>query len=266
MPFAWLGAVLIGVTLGLLGSGGSILTVPILKYLAGEPDKIAIAESLAIVGTIALFGAVPYAKARLVDARSVLFFGVPGLAGTYAGAVLAAQVPGPVQLVLFAVLMLAAAWRMLRGAPTPAADGDASRLSRGMLAALGAGVGVVTGLVGVGGGFLIVPALVLVAGLPMRRAVGTSLVVIALNSAVGVAKHAATLHAQGLALHVPLILGFAVLGIAGAWTGQRFGQKVPQATLRKGFAVFLVAMGAFILWREVPGVLASPPAVAVSLR
>ncbi|MGB3544105.1 TSUP family transporter, partial [Rubrivirga sp.] len=115
MIYALLGAVAIGLVLGLLGSGGSILTVPVLVYLAGQPDKVAIAESLAIVGAIASVGAVSYARQRLVDWRSVVGFGLPGIVGTYLGAVLAASVPGAVQLVLFGVVMIAAAGAMLRG-------------------------------------------------------------------------------------------------------------------------------------------------------
>ena len=115
MLYALLGAVAIGLVLGLLGSGGSILTVPVLVYLAGHADKVAIAESLAIVGAIAAVGAVPYARQRLVDWHSVLYFGVPGIVGTYGGAALAEWVPGPVQLALFAVVMILAAALMFRG-------------------------------------------------------------------------------------------------------------------------------------------------------
>ena len=108
------GAILIGLTLGLLGSGGSILTVPVLVYLLGHQDKVAIAESLAIVGGIALAGMIPYARARLIDWRSVVLFGLPGMAGTYGGAWLARFVSGPAQLTLFAGVMLIAAWMMMR--------------------------------------------------------------------------------------------------------------------------------------------------------
>ena len=109
------GAIAIGLVLGLLGSGGSVLTVPVLVYLAHEPDKVAIAESLAIVGGIALVGALPYARRRMVDWHSVLYFGVPGILGTYGGAALSKWVPGPVQLALFAAVMILAAVLMFRG-------------------------------------------------------------------------------------------------------------------------------------------------------
>src|SRR5690606_18217679 len=117
-----IGALLIGITLGLLGSGGSILTVPVLVYLLGHADKVAIAESLAIVGMIALLGIFPYARSRLIDWRSVVFFGLPGMVGTYGGAWLANFVPGAAQLVLFGLVMLLAAGLMLRNARRRPAD------------------------------------------------------------------------------------------------------------------------------------------------
>jgi uncharacterized membrane protein YfcA len=110
-----LGALAIGVSLGLLGSGGSILTVPVLHYLVGQPDKLAIGGSLLVVGVIAAAATLPYARSRQVDWRNVLWFGVPGMAGAWAGATLAHWVPGAVQMALFAGVMLLAAWRMLRG-------------------------------------------------------------------------------------------------------------------------------------------------------
>ena len=263
MVYAWIGAALVGLSLGLLGSGGSILTVPVLVYLAGEPAKVAIAESLAIVGMIALVGALPYAVQRRVDWRSAALFGGGGLVGTFVGASLAAFVPAAVQLVVFAVVMLAASASMFRGRRE--ATGDRALVRPAMLLALGVGVGVVTGLVGVGGGFLIVPALVLLVGLPMREAVGTSLVVITANSAVGFAKYLSVLDASGLSVDVHLIAVFAAIGVAGSLVGNAVSTKVPQASLRRGFAVFLVAMGAFILWREVPNVFApDAPEVAAA--
>ena len=175
-------ALAIGLTLGLLGSGGSILTVPVLVYLLGQPEKVAIAGSLAIVCAIALVGAVPYARQRLIDWRSVVLFGLPGMAGTWLGAWAAQFVSGALQLFVFALVMLAAAWSMFR-AP-PAADGRGPRHA-GLVVADGLAVGALTGFVGVGGGFLIVPALVLLGGLTIQRAIATSLLVIAMKSAAG---------------------------------------------------------------------------------
>src|SRR5690554_4512571 len=193
---AWLGAMAIGVSLGLLGSGGSILTVPVLVYLVGQEEKLAIAGSLAIVGTIALAGSLPKLKNRQVEWRTILMFAPPGMLGTYLGASWAAWVSGLVQLALFAVVMLVAAWRMLKpevqtvaepavvvDSPSAMATATASRPEVvWKMAPAGFMVGIITGLAGVGGGFLIVPALVLLGGLSMRRAVATSLVIIAVQS------------------------------------------------------------------------------------
>ena len=264
MLYALLGAVAIGLVLGLLGSGGSILTVPVLVYLAGQPDKVAIAESLAIVGAIASVGAASYARQRLVDWRSVLGFGVPGIVGTYLGAVLAARVPGAVQLVLFGVVMIAAAGAMLRGRAGLEGRARPSRPAW-VVAALGVSVGGMTGLVGVGGGFLIVPALVLLVGLDMRLAVGTSLSIIVLNSLTGFLKYLDVLTAAGDAVDWRLVGAFAGIGVAGSLVGSRLSGRVPQAALRRGFAVFLVLMGGFILVKEGPALLAPSPASPVVL-
>jgi uncharacterized membrane protein YfcA len=238
-----LGALAIGLSLGLLGSGGSILTVPVLHYLVGQPEKLAIAGSLLVVGLIAAAASIPYARSRQVDWNNVLWFGVPGMAGAWAGATLARWVPGTVQLALFAGVMLIAAWRMLRG-------GVVDRVGRGprraAVVAGGVGVGALSGLVGVGGGFLIVPALVLLAGVPMASAVGTSLAVIALNSFTGFAKYLGVLEHQALALDWPVLLTVAAVGILGSYAGNRLGRRLPQATLRRLFGGFLVLMGLFI--------------------
>ena len=180
-------------------------------------------------------------------------FGLPGIVGTYLGAVWAASVPGAVQLVLFGVVMLAAAGAMLKGR-SGLEEGRQARPAW-MIAALGASVGVLTGLVGVGGGFLIVPALVLLVGLDMRLAVGTSLSIVVLNSATGFLKTRDVLADAGVAVDWRLVVTFAAIGIVGSLVGSRLSQRVPQAGLRRGFAVFLVAMGAFILFKEAPSVL-----------
>ena len=183
MPISFIagsGAVAIGVSLGLLGSGGSILTVPVLVYLIGQDEKVAIAGSLFIVGTIALAGSLQYLRARLIDWRNVAIFGIPGMVGTYLGAFLAAYVSGIVQLTLFAVVMLLASYLMLRPIELEHLS-DSEPRHPWKIAIDGLVVGVITGLVGVGGGFLIVPALVLLGRMQMHRAVATSLVIIALK-------------------------------------------------------------------------------------
>ena len=255
MLYALLGAVAIGLVLGLLGSGGSILTVPVLVYLAGQPDKVAIAESLAIVGAIAAVGAVPYARQKLVDWHSVLYFGVPGIVGTYGGAALAKWIPGAVQLALFAVVMILAAGLMFRGRKEVPEGEVRERQPLWLIGIEGLLVGVLTGLVGVGGGFLIVPALVLLGGLSMRLAVGTSLLIIAAKSAAGFFKYTDVLAETGQHVDWQLIGLFAAIGIAGSFVGNALSQRVPQAQLKRGFAVFLVVMGVFILGKEGPAAL-----------
>ncbi len=242
---AWPGAIAIGLSLGLLGSGGSILTVPVLVYLLGQEEKLAIAGSLAIVGAIATFGSLPYIRARLVRWRSVLLFGVPGMAGTYLGAYLAGFISGTFQLALFAVVMLLASVLMLR--PLDLTRAPHAPRAAWKIGADGVVVGVITGLVGVGGGFLVVPALVLLGGLAMRSAVATSLVIIAMKSFSGFYKYLDVLAEEGLQLQVDVIVLVSLLGIAGSYAGTYIGGRVPQTLLRRSFGVFLILMGGFIL-------------------
>lgn len=266
MIFAWIGAALIGISLGLLGSGGSILTVPVLVYLVGEPEKLAIAESLAIVGGISLIGAVPYALKRQIDWRSVLWFGGPGVVGTYLGAALSVYLSGVVQLLLFAGVMLLAAVMMFRPSAVPP-QGHASHLRSPLkVGAEGLGVGVLTGLVGVGGGFLIIPALVLLGGLPMSLAVGTSLLIIAAKSFAGFSKYVHVLAEQNLSVNWTLIALFTGIGIVGSFLGARVGKNISNDRLKRGFAGFLVVMGLYVLATNVPRVLNPPQAAEVSLR
>lgn len=252
MPLlALVGALAIGLSLGLLGSGGSILTVPVLVYLVGQDEKLAIAGSLGIVGAISLLGAIPYIRHREIAWPSLLYFGLPGIAGTWAGAFLARYVSGSFQLLLFAGVMLAAAFLMLRPAsPTPAAHKvrrPAAIVMDGLL------VGILTGLVGVGGGFLIVPALVLLGGLPMRLAIGTSLLLIALKSSAGFLQYLLQLQAQGRDLDWQVFAVFVGLGALGSWLGGRLGGKLPQQLLRRLFGGLLVVVALFILWRNLVG-------------
>lgn len=243
MLAALLGALAIGLSLGLLGSGGSILTVPVLHYLLQQPEQVAIGGSLLVVGLIAAAACVPYAIARQVDWRNVLWFGLPGMLGAWLGASLARWVPGPAQLALFAVVMLVAAWRMLRSAPVATGDHRPHPLA---IIVGGAAVGALSGLVGVGGGFLIVPALVLLAGVPMTSAVGTSLAIIAMNSFTGFGKYLQVLEAKGVALDWRTLLLIAAIGVVGSLAGNRLGRRLPQSSLRRLFGLFLVVMGLFV--------------------
>lgn len=250
---AWPGAVAIGVSLGLLGSGGSIITVPVLVYLLGQDEKLAIAGSLFIVGSIALVASLQYIRLRMVDWRNVVIFGVPGMAGTWLGAYLATWVPGIAQLSLFAVVMLLAAILMLR--PVDLAARQGTRRQGWKIASDGLVVGIVTGLVGVGGGFLIVPALVLLGGLAIHTAVATSLVIIALKSFSGFIKYLDVLEAQHLSLDWSILLLVTMLGIGGSIAGAQIASRLPQQQLKRGFGFFLVAMGIYILAQSVPQVL-----------
>ncbi len=255
MTLAWIGAICIGLSLGLLGSGGSILTVPVLVYLVGQEEKVAIAGSLFVVGTIAAAGSLPYVRHRMVDWRNVAFFGVPGMAGTWLGAAASAWISGEVQLLLFAAVMLVASVMMLR--PAPALPANPGPRRRGRIVADGLVVGLVTGLVGVGGGFLIVPALVLMGGLPVHTAIATSLVVIAMKSFSGFARYLAVLAEQHLALDWQVLATVTALGIAGSYAGTRLGRRLPQQSLRRLFGVFLVIMAVVIVLRTAPAVLSS---------
>jgi uncharacterized membrane protein YfcA len=244
MTLALLGALLIGLSLGLLGSGGSILTVPVLVYLLGEHPKQAIAESLLIVGGIALLGAIPYALRGLVSWRNVLSFGLPGMAGTYLGAWLSQFVSGQVQLLTFALVTILAAYFMAR--PTPLRPTAHKRQAREIVLE-GTAVGALTGFVGVGGGFLIVPALVLPGGLPMHLAVGTSLLIIALKSFAGFYKHLHLLPALGLSVNFANAGLFLLVGALGSLLGGRVAVRLPHEALKRGFALFLVVMGVYIV-------------------
>ncbi len=254
--WALLGAMAIGVSLGGFGSGGSILTVPVLVYLLRHEEKAAIAESLGIVGSIALIGAVQYAIAKMVSWRTFVLFAVPGMVGTVGGAWAASFVSGTVQLVVFGIVMLAASvmmWRRARGGGKRREDegtGQRGAPAWWLVGLEGAGVGAMTGFVGVGGGFLIVPALVLLARLEMRRAVATSLAVIVANAAVGFVKYQSVLGELGQSVDWGTMGVFIVVGSLGSVVGKYVSQRVNQRALQKGFAGFLLLMAVFILVRE----------------
>lgn len=241
-------AVLIGVALGILGGGGSILTVPILVYLAGLDAKHAIAMSLFVVGATSAVGAIPHARAARVRWRTALLFGATAMAGAYGGGRLAELIPGGWLLAGFGVMMLATAVAMLRerrGRPAGA------RREPPVLLAVTEGivVGAVTGLVGAGGGFLVVPALVLFGGLPMAVAVGTSLVVIAMKSFAAFAGYLSTVQIDwGLALAV------TAAAVVGGVLGGRLAGRIPDRLLRQGFGWLVVVMGVFVLTQQLPAV------------
>jgi uncharacterized membrane protein YfcA len=239
-------AVLVGVTLGLLGGGGSILTVPLLAYVAGMDAKEAIATSLLVVGVTSAVGAISHARAGRVQWRTGLVFGAAGMAGAYAGGLLARFIPGTVLLIGFAVIMIATAVAMLRGRKEIGAADTMHSLPVFKIVLEGLVVGLVTGLVGAGGGFLVVPALALLGGLPMPVAVGTSLVVIAMKSFAGLGGYLASVQIDwGLAGAV------TAAALIGGLVGARLTAMVNPDALRKAFGWFVLAMSSVILGQEI---------------
>ncbi|MFT5546601.1 MAG: putative membrane protein YfcA [Rheinheimera aquimaris] len=245
---ALVGAIVIGVSLGLFGSGGSILTVPVLLYLLHMPAQLAIASSLLIVAGISLFGSVRNGLQRLISWRHVLWFGVPGMLGTYCGAWLGTLVDARWQLLVFALLMLVAAvmmWRSKIGEHSSKAFKPIKIVIDGLL------VGLITGFVGVGGGFLIVPALVLLGGLSMPVGVATSLVIIAMKSFVGFGKYYWVMAAQGAVFDWRSIGLMIIAGIIGSFVGSALGKRLPKQQLQRAFAVFLAIMAAVVIYQSV---------------
>lgn len=226
----------IGLALGLTGGGGSIITLPILVYLVGEKVHPAIATSLAIVGTIAAQGAIM--QRSIVRWRMGAILGVCGLLGAVPGSLISRIVPGNILLLLFAATMLIAAAAMLKSRRNLDASGiTAAPIS---IIGYGFGLGFLTGFLGVGGGFLIVPTLVFALGLSMRDAIATSLFVIALNSASSL-----TAHAFDGSIDLSIVLLFVVGGIVGNIVGMMIGKRLAQQHLKRIFAVFVMAIGLF---------------------
>lgn len=256
---AFLLAGLIGVSLGLMGGGGSILTVPVLVYILGFEAKEAIAMSLFVVGSASIVGAVTHWRAGNVALRTAAIFGAVAMASTYLGARLAVLFSGSTQLLMFAAVMLVASVFMFRGPRLETTEDREPNIP--LLMAEGAGVGIVAGLVGVGGGFLIVPALVLIARVPIHKAVGTSLVIIAMNSAAGVLGYLGQVDFAW-----SFMIAFTAVAAVGIILGGHGVRYVQPAHLRRGFAAFLVLMGGFILWQNrtvLLGSHAAPPVTAV---
>ena len=228
----------IGILLGLIGAGGSILAVPVLVYVLGEPVKQATTESLLIVGLTALAGALTAAREHRVRWRIGLAFAAAGAVAALAGTALNRLV-GPTAILLgFGALLVAGAYAMSRPPSKPARPPHVSA----RIGAAGAATGLLTGFFGVGGGFLIVPALTLGVSLPLALAVGTSLLVIALTSGVALAAHLAS-----GGLNLQLAAGFAGAAVAGAVAGQHLHTRVPETTLRRLFAALLLTVGVAVL-------------------
>lgn len=240
-------AVGVGVSLGLLGGGGSILAVPLLVYVAGLPAQEAIATSLFVVGATSAAGLIPHARAGRVRWRTGLLFGAAAMAGAYAGGRLAALIPATVLLTGFAAMMFATALAMIRGRPVREDQRSPRDLPVARVITYGVLIGLVAGLIGAGGGFLVVPALALLGGLAVPAAVGTSLLVIAMQSLAGFAGHLAT-----TALHWGLAAAVTMAAVTGALLGARLAGRAPPEVLRRAFGWFVLGMSIFVLIQQVP--------------
>lgn len=255
----YLSSVLIGISLGLIGAGGGILTVPVLVYLFSVDATAATAYSLFIVGLTSAVGSVSYFRKGLVDLRTALLFGIPSifvvlLTRTF----LVESIPAIVFrfgsytvsknmliMLLFAVLMVFASFSMIRRSNSEDAPSTTIQPRYTRILMQGAGVGLVTGIMGAGGGFLIIPALVLLLKIPMKTAIGTSLLIIATNSLIGFAASSALSQSDW-----KLLMATAATAVVGMFIGTAIGRKLNGAQLKSGFGWFVLSMGLFILFKE----------------
>ncbi|NUQ12495.1 MAG: sulfite exporter TauE/SafE family protein [Gemmatimonadaceae bacterium] len=238
----------VGVVLGLLGGGGSILAVPIFLYVFQVPAKPAIAMSLAVVSLSAFVGFLGHWRQGSVNLRIGLPFGVLAMASAFATARVSHLVPEAVQLSLFAAFAFTAAIVMLVDSlRTPAAGPPARPMQLTPMVGLEAlGVGALTALIGAGGGFLIVPALVYLAGVPMKEAVGSSLLIITLNALSGFAGYIGQVE-----IDWRLVGSFTGVAAVGALFGTRLNRRVSQVRIKQGFAILILALGSYLLLRRI---------------
>jgi uncharacterized membrane protein YfcA len=242
-------AIIVGFVLGLLGGGGGVLTVPILVYGLHLPVKAAVPTSLCVVGLVAVIGFLSHLRQGNVAPRVAAVFAPFAVASAFAGARIARYIPSEVQLIVFAIVGLVASFFMIRGrrvtTPAGAYRFDATPRTIALLGLQASGVGLLTGIIGIGGGFLIVPALVLVAKVPMRLAVGTSLLVITMNALGGFA---------GYVGHAPIdwrvIVWFTAFAIVGTLAGTVASARVPQQRLRQVFGILLVGVSLYTLYKR----------------
>ncbi len=252
-------SLLIGLSLGLIGGGGSILTVPVLVYLFDVDPVTATAYSLFIVGSTSLIGAIPKYRQGLIDLKTALIFGLPSIIAVFATRkFLLPLIPKKVftigdlvitkpilLMVLFAILMITASFTMIKGNKQQSGDTTVPSYNYPMIMLEGIVVGVLTGLVGAGGGFLIIPALVLFCKLPMKKAVGTSLLIIAAKSLIGF-----TGDLSNYSMDWKLLLSVTAAAIAGIFIGNRLSNKISGDHLKKAFGWFVLAMGIYIIIKE----------------
>ena len=255
----YLASLIIGLSLGLIGGGGSILTVPVLVYLFGIDPVLATAYSLFIVGSTSLVGALPKYKNGEINIKTAIIFGIPSILAVYATrAFIVPAIPSTIinlgswtltkpllMMMIFAVLMVFASVSKIRSKDNKKQDQGPQVFNYPMILLEGAIVGILTGLVGAGGGFLIIPALVLFSKLPMKQAIGTSLLIIAAKSLVG---FTGDLGKQ--TMDWTLLLSVTALAIIGIFIGNALGKKVSAESLKKGFGWFVLIMGIYIIIKE----------------
>jgi len=256
----YIASLVIGISLGLIGGGGSILTVPVLVYLFKVEPVIATSYSLFIVGLSSLVGVIPKYKQGMVNLKTAIIFGIPSIAAVFATRkFIIPQIPKEVfaigdfvitksilMMVLFAVLMVFASVSMIRDKrKNAAAENGEQKFNYPVIILEGAVVGILTGLVGAGGGFLIIPALVLLSKLPMKQAVGTSLLIIAAKSLIGF-----TGDLSNYIMDWKLLLTVSAIAVAGIFVGDALSKKIDGNKLKKGFGWFVLVMGVYIIVKE----------------
>jgi uncharacterized membrane protein YfcA len=255
----YVGAIVIGLTLGLIGGGGSILTVPVLVYLSGVTAVTATAYSLFIVGFSSLVGSVTYMRKGLVSFKTALIFGVPSIIAVYiTRRYIVPAIPDEVftlgsllvtkdilLMLIFAVLMIFASYSMIKGRKETEQEEVEQKFNYPMIILEGAVVGLLTGLVGAGGGFLIIPALVILSKLPMKMAIGTSLLIISIKSLIGFTGDLATREVDWAFLAI-----FSALAVAGIFLGSYLSNFIPGKKLKPAFGWFVLIMGVYILTKE----------------
>jgi len=264
----YIGAIIMGLSLGLIGGGGSILTVPILVYLFNVDAVLATAYSLFIVGITSMVGSVSHMRMGNIHWRTALVFGVPSIVAVFlTRAYLVPALPDPLfsigvvavskslgMLVFFALLMVAAAYSMIRKPKAPLGPDEraeqAIAFNYPLILAEGAVVGTITGLVGAGGGFLIIPALVLLAKLPMKQAVGTSLIIIAAKSLIG---FTGDLRGDEV-IDWNFLMIFSAIAIGGIIAGSILSKRIPNEKLKPAFGWFVLVMGIYIIGRELSNI------------
>jgi len=256
---SYLGALIVGLVLGLIGAGGSILSVPVFVYLVGINPVVATAYSLFVVGVTSLVGAIQNLKKKLVDVKTAIIFAIPAFIAVYLTRLY--LVPAiPEQLfsigefiitkeifimVFFGIIMLLAALAMISGKKTNSNKTQEIKYNFPLIAIEGIVVGVLTGIVGAGGGFLIIPALVLLAKLPMKKAVGTSLLIVSVKSLIGFLGDI-----QNLDIDWLFILTFTGVSIIGLFIGMYFSKFISNEKLKKGFGWFVLVMAIYIIYKE----------------